>query len=711
MKTLLLLLGLAMACALWAPDAEASTIFRAPNNLSLSQGLVGWWNFDGKTVSGVQVADASGTGNRGIMTNGPTLVNGKLGQALSFDGSDDYVSLGNVLGFTSSFSISAWVFIEDAGDCSGYIINKNGGPGARDWSLFYECDTFLFRVSADGTNVTDRHTATAVAPNTWVHVVGAYSASEQRLDVYTNGIFDNGDIDGTIPASINASGNNVRIGSRQSTNDFFKTKLDDVRVYNRALSPDEIKRLYKIGASAKLGIAASNNSLSQGLVGWWNFDGKTVSGVQVADASGAGNRGIMTNGPKAVYGKIGQALSFDGSNDYVDVAAASSINNLAVKTVSAWINIGTSPGSGGIASKDTCGLGWYFFVDRDNRRLQYDHCFSGPATFPEWVSPTNSLKANTWHHVILIYDRTNSSNDPIFYIDGVIQTTADGAPSGGSAGDDSDGLLEIGAFTGGTDGHFNGLIDDVRVYNRALSPDEIKRLYKTGATAKLGIAASNNSLSQGLVGWWNFDGKTVSGVQVADASGAGNRGIMTNGPTITEGKIGQGMEFFGTDQFVSMGNVGVPLDGGTNDVSQSAWIKAARIQNSDIEHIIIGNGARGTNPGYGLELLGSSGVLRCRISDGTPVIFNGVTDLRDDSWHHVACVATMNGSGILYIDGQIHGTPTSIGNLGDKTSGVSFTIGERSTADRGFRGLIDDVRIYNRVLSPDEIKRLYNMGR
>jgi hypothetical protein len=86
MKTPLLLLGLALACTLWAPAAEASTIFRASNNLSLARGLVGWWNFDGKTVSGTRVFDASGSGNYGTMTNGPTLMEGKLGQGMAFDG-------------------------------------------------------------------------------------------------------------------------------------------------------------------------------------------------------------------------------------------------------------------------------------------------------------------------------------------------------------------------------------------------------------------------------------------------------------------------------------------------------------------------------------------------------------------------------------------------------------------------------------------------
>jgi hypothetical protein len=114
MKTPLLLLGLALACALWAPDAEASTIFRASNNLSLARGLVGWWNFDGNTVSGTRVFDASGTGNYGTMTNGPKLVYGKIGQGVEFDGADDYVdrdieTTSSLWMGTQDWAISGWV--------------------------------------------------------------------------------------------------------------------------------------------------------------------------------------------------------------------------------------------------------------------------------------------------------------------------------------------------------------------------------------------------------------------------------------------------------------------------------------------------------------------------------------------------------------------------------------------------------------------------
>jgi hypothetical protein len=99
-----------------------------------------------------------------------------------------------------------------------------------------------------------------------------------------------------------------------------------VRIYNRALSADEIKRLYKIEATVTLNAPNSQGSLTRGLVGWWTFDGEDMSGSQttprlIDDRSGQGHSGQywhVTGTPWAV-GSIGQALSFDGATPDVSV--------------------------------------------------------------------------------------------------------------------------------------------------------------------------------------------------------------------------------------------------------------------------------------------------------------------------------------------------------------------------------------------------------
>jgi hypothetical protein len=110
MSTILVLIASALVALCAPPDAHASAIISRPLYLGLDQGLVGYWSFEGKTVSGTQVYDASGNGNRGTMTNGPTLVYGKIGQGMEFTTLNNTVSVSNNSVFkTIPLSISFWM--------------------------------------------------------------------------------------------------------------------------------------------------------------------------------------------------------------------------------------------------------------------------------------------------------------------------------------------------------------------------------------------------------------------------------------------------------------------------------------------------------------------------------------------------------------------------------------------------------------------------
>ncbi len=130
---------------------------------------------------------------------------------------------------------------------------------------------------------------------------------------------------------------------------FFNGKIDDVRIYNRALSPTEVKQLYNLGTAN----AAHSNTvaLSNGLVGYWTFDGPAMDWRknQVADASGNGNTGSLvslgtTTAPTP--GKIGQALKFDGSTSYVDIGnvSALSFDRTTPFTISMWLKTSSNAG-------------------------------------------------------------------------------------------------------------------------------------------------------------------------------------------------------------------------------------------------------------------------------------------------------------------------------------------------------------------------------
>src|SRR3989338_11541268 len=129
----------------------------------------------------------------------------------------------------------------------------------------------------------------------------------------------------------------LTIGGQSGGIDPFPGSFDDVRVYNRALSPDEIKRLYNMGATTKFNVSKKQDpSLNQGLVGLWTFDAPDMEGVAAYDHSGNNNNGTLTNGVKKAIGKIGQALNFDGVNDYVGNINFGSISTSQL-TQSYWI--------------------------------------------------------------------------------------------------------------------------------------------------------------------------------------------------------------------------------------------------------------------------------------------------------------------------------------------------------------------------------------
>src|SRR3989338_2162175 len=328
----------------FANVAQAGLIFKAPSSIGLISGLVGYWSFDGKDMAGNTAYDRSGNANNGTLTNGPTRAIGKIGQGLSFDGVDDYV-LGpdaSSLNFgTGNFTVSVWFKTSIA--VYSALVNKGEGGSAQvpDYWLFRITDTGALQFITAENDVDTSHTtsATGFYDGVWHHAVGYRNGT--TVGIYVDGI-DRGSTTGTIH---NVSADNTKalvIGIVLLKGAFtwtpFTGSIDDVRIYNRALSADEIKRLYRIGGTLKLGSSQAQNtgSLTKGLVGYWSFDESTHGTTSVADLSGNNNRGFMINGPQKAIGKIGQGLSFDGTDDYVATA------NIVVSnyTLSAWIVYG-----------------------------------------------------------------------------------------------------------------------------------------------------------------------------------------------------------------------------------------------------------------------------------------------------------------------------------------------------------------------------------
>ena len=137
---------------------------------------------------------------------------------------------------------------------------------------------------------------------------------------------------------------------------------------------------------------------------------------------------------------------------------------------------------GEIASKLGAVDGWALEIaDQDAGifSLYWWQGFASGVTPGYWHAPNNAVALNAWSHVCATYDRSSSANDPVLYVNGVSQTPTEYYTPSGSADDDSAGNLLMGNLAATTQ-TFDGKIDEVRVYNRLLSAEEVRALYQAG---------------------------------------------------------------------------------------------------------------------------------------------------------------------------------------------------------------------------------------
>jgi glucose/arabinose dehydrogenase len=225
-------------------STTSSTVTVTVSNTGPPAGLAAAYAFDETT--GSTAADASAHGLTGTLTNGPTWVAGHFGNALSFDGADDFVNLGNPTGLqlTGSMTISGWINSASFPADDAAIVSKRqaGEAGYQlDTTIDHGPRTIGFKLTNSSGGPMFRYGVTALQPNTWYHVAGVYNATASTLNVYLNGQLDNGPLDGTITATQRDATGSVNIGRRASGGYNFIGRIDNIRIYNRALTQAEIQ--------------------------------------------------------------------------------------------------------------------------------------------------------------------------------------------------------------------------------------------------------------------------------------------------------------------------------------------------------------------------------------------------------------------------------------------------------------------------------------
>lgn len=212
--------------------ASGSSI--APATLAATPGLVAAYGFN--EGSGTSGADASGNGLTATLSGGATwTTQGKYGGALQFSGSGQLVTVAdaNLLDLSTGMTLEAWVYPTVASGVQDVIIKEGSNVDiynlyARNWRGLPEGNVYV-----GGSNQTAE--GTALPTGAWTHLAATYDGATVKL--YVNGsLVGSTPISGTIPASTGA----LRIGGNTLWGEYFQGRIDEVRVYNRALTAAEV---------------------------------------------------------------------------------------------------------------------------------------------------------------------------------------------------------------------------------------------------------------------------------------------------------------------------------------------------------------------------------------------------------------------------------------------------------------------------------------
>lgn len=446
-------------------------------------GLVEWWTADDNAL-GVR------NRNDGVLQNGANFISGKVGQAFNFDGSNDYFSASSApeINFgTGDFSVEYWIKINGAQLSAGReygLINKNttyqGNPGwgfelSTEFGNFPNPRIDFFNTISIWNSTNVRATITT---GVWHHVVGLRENGVNKL--YLDGVLAQTNANTNVAANVDNT-QPLLVGSWLGT--YFPGQLDEISLYHRALTPAEIQSIYNAGTAGKSKPTATVSPSNQVL--WLAGDGGAT------DLSGSGNHGTPQNGAGNAVGKVGQAFSFNGFNNYVSIPHNSAQDIRQAITIESWImkkGDCSGFGAGGncvvmakqIASGNTeANLRYGLLVVDTGGANQGKFLLSfNTGTWDDIVLSNTIAQNDVWYHVAGTYDGSSAK----IYVNGVLEASA---AKTGEILPSASGTLEIGRQSGIGEEYFNGLIDEASLYNRALTQDEISSIYNAGLAGKL----------------------------------------------------------------------------------------------------------------------------------------------------------------------------------------------------------------------------------
>lgn len=423
--------------------------------------------------------------DNGTLMNGCSIVPGKVGNAFSFDGVNDYVALPDKsLNLTESFSISAW--FKTAGtivNAENYILcnqsvnawytNPNG------FTLDQYGNSVRFAIFNNTNTYTELIVGYTFTPNTWYHIT-ATKQLNGNMKVYLNGTLIGTKVT-TVNPTFLTTYHKPSIGAMtiQGTpnNPGYLAQsgfmVDALNVWTKELTQSEVTELYNSGNGKQI---EPTSIVTSGLV--LNLDASRKSsypntGTTWYDISGSGNNGTMVNG--VAYGSTASGvMSFDGVNDYVNIGTSANLRFTKNFTINIWFKFNTKSGVQTLISNNESG--GYGIISNYNSEGFVGTAASRIVTFYH-INGTyylvgdslNNYTINTWYNITTTYD----GNTIKYFRNGVL---IDSYSVAGSITITSEPLV-IGCNpnSSGTNfsDFFNGDLGQTMIYNRVLSSTEI----------------------------------------------------------------------------------------------------------------------------------------------------------------------------------------------------------------------------------------------
>jgi fibronectin type 3 domain-containing protein len=731
-----------LAVSLAAPaGAYAATVFESAfaANALAANGLVAAYSMD--QGSGTAVPDVSGTGNNGTLSGATWATAGKFGGALSFNGSSAIVTVPDAasLDLTTGMTTEAWVRPTVLGGDWRTVLFKDGPPGGMVYDL-YAHGTAATNVPTAELNIGGDKAVSGPAAlplNAWTHLAATYDGATMRL--YVNGaqVAQRAQT-GSIPASTGA----LRIGGNTVYREYFGGLIDEVRVYNRALTAAEIGADMNapIGPQDSQPPTAPSNltatgSLTSAQLSWtaatddtavvrYNVHRSTSSGFtpsaanRIAQPTGTSYTDTPSGGTyyykvtaEDAAGNISPA-SNEASATAGDVSAPSAPGLLtAIGTIGkATLTWGAASDNVGVIRYSVHrGTSSGFTPSAANRIAQ-----------PTGTSYTDATVPGTYFYKVTAEDAAGNigaaSNEASATV--TADTQAPTAPAGLSAGvtgstvnltwtaaSDNVGILRYNVHRSTTSGFTpsaanriaqptgtsaaDGNLAAGTYYYKVTAEDAAGNVSPASSQASAVVSVVAPS---GLVAAYGFD--EGAGTTTADQSGNGNTGSLSNTLWAAGGKYGAALSFNGGARVNVADSTSLHFSTG---MTFEAWVKPVTI--NDWRTVVLKE-----RTGY------YAGALYASTDTNRPsahVFTSGDHELRGpaqvpiNTWTHLA--ATYSGSTLaLYVNGAQVAGAAATGAIATHTG--PLRIGGNAIWGEYFNGLIDEVRVYNRALTATEIQ-------